>query len=804
MDNGAALKYEQGIALFEEGRYEEAVACFICAYESDYMQAEILQNIYNCFVIPNIQEFQDNYNVTGVERYGIICEDTVIDFIPVAEYTFYIWHRKQEKFIGLLDVSDMKKPVSKSFQSLFITDRCNIEDMLDLLTQKNWSNVYILLQGQESELLSFCKLPLFFTRYLKDAVFFKSEKELKSYFKNSENYLPHKMCTDNEQYYNALFEEIHNERINEVGEERNNIFLSVCIPTWNRGLLALDAVKNILLLSYDAEIEVVVSNNGSDKTQGYDELKKIKDSRLRYYELDSNMGFAYNFRNVLGKAKGKFVVMCSDEDLLKLDAFPEYLDFLKENDDVRFFTTSGDGQGFKKDESCIYEEGSLSYSEAINANYITGATYNNEYMRKNQILEVYDEMKEQAFIFHYPHCALAVMAVKGGKAGFCNINLWTAKEPEEAQGMLEYMKLEHRIEQQNYAISFFSKIVTDQLEIMDMISIWMYKTYHLLRAGFQGSPEVHMERYNWLDVCLLIYDSQIKLIKEYSWMQEDVKEVLNELAYNNFIEFAMENPVRSFQTEQEAHIQETMSLIIQEKIKQGVLPKDISTFEIEQTIKGCMFEKTEIRKNIMDKDAMHVYEQGIALFEEGRYEEAVACFICTYESGYMQAEILQNIYNCFVIPNIQEFQDNYDVTGVERYGVKCEDTVIDFIPVAEYTFYIWHRKQEKFIGLLDVSDIKKPVSKSFQSLFIEDRCNIEDMLDLLTQKNWNHVYVLLNGEESEILSFCKLPLFFMQYLKDAVFFKSEEELKSYFKNSENYLPHKMCTDNEQYYNTLFE
>ncbi|MDE5872792.1 MAG: glycosyltransferase, partial [Lachnospiraceae bacterium] len=458
MDNGAVEKYEQGIALFEEGRYEEAVACFIYAYESGYMQAEILQNIYNCFVIPNIQEFQDNYNMTGVERYGIQCEDTVIDFIPVAEYTFYIWHKKQKKFLGMLDVADIKKPVSKSFQSLFIEDGCNMEDIIKLLTQKNWNHIYVLLNGEESELLSFCKLPLFFKQYLKDAVFFKSEEELKSYFNNSENYLPREICADNVQYYNALFQEMHNERISNVGGERSNIFLSICIPTWNRGRSALHVVKNILSSSYDAEIEVVVSNNGSDKTEGYDELKEIKDSRLKYYEFDSNRGFACNFRNVLGMAGGRFAVTCSDEDLLCLDELPKYLDVLLNNMDIRFLTTSGVGPNFRDSESCIFSTGIEANIHAINANYITGATFNIQYMRENKMFDRYDALGELPFAYWYAQCVMATIVTKGGTAGFTNVKLWQEGGIDEETGMLQYMKLENRIKQQNDAVEFCSML----------------------------------------------------------------------------------------------------------------------------------------------------------------------------------------------------------------------------------------------------------------------------------------------------------------------------------------------------------
>lgn len=597
MDKGVMEKYEQGITLFEEGRYEDAVACLIDAYESGYMQTEIIRDIYNCFVIPNSLEFQDNYNAAGVERYGIQCEDTLIDFIPVEEYKFYLWHKKQEKFLGLYDVKNAGRAETKSFQSILIADGCNVEKALALLEQKQWNNIYVLLQGQKSEFLSFCKLPLFFNKYLEHALFFKSEEEMKAYFKDSENYLPHMICADNEQYYNELFEKIHIKRISgSYTEERKNIFLSICIPTWNRGLSALNAVKNILAASYDAEIEVVVSNNGSDKTEGYDELKEIKDLRLRYYELESNMGFAYNFRNVLGKAKGRFAVMSSDEDLLNLEELPKYLDFLFNNMDVRILTTSGVGPNFRDSESHICLPGIESNVRAINTNYITGITFNINYMRENKIFEKYDELSNLTFIYWYAQCTMAAITTKGGTAAFFNVKLWQEDgtvqktETDKESGMLQYMKLENRIKQQNDAVEFCKILYydDDQMFVL-MMCERMYKTYILLNVGFCCLPKEFMNEYNWLEVCLSIYDSHMKLLSIYLGKDEVLEKRLKQFIYDKgFCEFILENPLKPYQTEEENLIQEKTALAIKEKIMHGILPKDISVKAVEKEIKTVL------------------------------------------------------------------------------------------------------------------------------------------------------------------------------------------------------------------------
>ena len=61
------------------------------------------------------------------------------------------------------------------------------------------------------------------------------------------------------------------------------MLLSICIPSHNRGHRALALVEELLQLPYGNELEIICSNNGSDKnTEGYEKLKEIKDERFVY------------------------------------------------------------------------------------------------------------------------------------------------------------------------------------------------------------------------------------------------------------------------------------------------------------------------------------------------------------------------------------------------------------------------------------------------------------------------------------------------------------------------------------------
>lgn len=105
--------------------------------------------------------------------------------------------------------------------------------------------------------------------------------------------------------------------------------LSICIPTFRRANIVYNAVLDHL--SYrEEEIEVVVSDNASpDNTIQL--LNSISDTRLRIYENDINRGFQYNLNNAVRHAKGHYVCMMSDEDILRKDVLTEVLRWIKSN-----------------------------------------------------------------------------------------------------------------------------------------------------------------------------------------------------------------------------------------------------------------------------------------------------------------------------------------------------------------------------------------------------------------------------------------------------------------------------------------
>lgn len=110
--------------------------------------------------------------------------------------------------------------------------------------------------------------------------------------------------------------------------------LTVAIPTYNGSRTICDML-DILLPQVDDRVEVLVSDNCS--TDNIPQIiKKYKESyrKIRYIRNDVNIGPDANFLNALFMAKGKYVLLLSDDDILIENSLVKILDFLEENQDL--------------------------------------------------------------------------------------------------------------------------------------------------------------------------------------------------------------------------------------------------------------------------------------------------------------------------------------------------------------------------------------------------------------------------------------------------------------------------------------
>jgi glycosyltransferase involved in cell wall biosynthesis len=88
--------------------------------------------------------------------------------------------------------------------------------------------------------------------------------------------------------------------------------VSVIIPTYNRSRLVKEAIESVLSQTY-TNFEILVIDDGSIDDTG-EEVKKIKDSRIRYF-YKQNGGIASARNAGVDNSKGKYIALLDSDDL---------------------------------------------------------------------------------------------------------------------------------------------------------------------------------------------------------------------------------------------------------------------------------------------------------------------------------------------------------------------------------------------------------------------------------------------------------------------------------------------------------
>ena len=518
--------FKEAIELFEAGEYDKSVQNLIGLYEHGYEKEQILNFLYQAFVEPNIEEFKKNYQTQADGLIDVEYEATQLDFIPVSDQKFYIWYKEEQRFVGNIDlnVEAQIEDRQREFQSLLIAQTCDIREMIPFLLNKQYNTVYIVLNKNKEIFASFLKLPKIREYFLENAIIFENTKIMQLFFEEySEFYIPRSIIAKDSQEYVTFFKDLHKRRLLKK-REKNNVFLTIGIPSYNRGKILLENVKQLLNLEYDAEIEIVVSNNGSKiEADYYDQISKINDSRLVYTSFEANQGYASNVLNVMTHASGHFLVMCSDEDFLVLDKLSGFIQFLFENLQMAMSYTGGYGSNFENGTIQMYPAGIQAIECAVNSNYLTGLVFNNSIISKYKIIEKVQQNRGNLFVEYYVHSVIATIIAQYGDVWKNPICLWESKyekqsEEDGSKSLLSYMKYESRVEQMESAIKFMlNELKLNLEEQIQVVLERIVKTYYLLYLAYLYYWEESSKLKKWDNVCteLFIEAEQIidKIVK---------------------------------------------------------------------------------------------------------------------------------------------------------------------------------------------------------------------------------------------------------------------------------------------------
>ncbi|MEG2295786.1 MAG: glycosyltransferase, partial [Oscillospiraceae bacterium] len=164
---------------------------------------------------------------------------------------------------------------------------------------------------------------------------------------------------------------------------------------------------NMLLSYVDLyPFEIIVSNNGStnDTLADYEKIAQINHPRLHYHKNNTNLGFVGNFHTILSLSKTLFSMILSDEDFLNTDELTTLFSLLERNDNIGLMlslTTNTDDIIVPSFKNQINQ---LTILNIIGNTYISGVIYNNQAIKKLNILEKLKIIpQENALYTLYPH-----------------------------------------------------------------------------------------------------------------------------------------------------------------------------------------------------------------------------------------------------------------------------------------------------------------------------------------------------------------------------------------------------------------
>lgn len=498
---------ELALMAFEKNNYELCVQCLATAYtqSKEEEQEEILDFLYQNFILPNENEFRVEYEKYAHDFFQIEYEKLFLDFIPVAENRFVIFDKEQKKFEGILDCREGQVQLCKNkkdrFNAYVFADLWDIRLLLPY-SQENKEQVCYLITNNMRKSAAFAKVPGFKENFMKNIFMLPDLESFMMLFEqNQDIYIPKQlMASESMEKIEDAIRKLHRSRVEETSCERNNILLSICIPSYNRGNRALKIVENILSSNYDSEIEVIVSNNGSVKQkEGYEAIKQKKDSRVRYFEFDENQMFIGNVEQVLSMARGKFFTLCSDEDTLVFDDFPFYMEFLRTHPEIGILFSGrekngkmiGDDVSQPRKFLTRYNAGMFAATQT----YITGAIYNKELFCGQDCLKKIKNYQELSLVKIYPHLFVNMLLSYNYDIYACSRVLWYEGEVEDLPFVLldeilpEHMSMESRRKQFRELIKLYIEVMcVQEKEIANFYFGHSERIYNFIMCAIDAYP----------------------------------------------------------------------------------------------------------------------------------------------------------------------------------------------------------------------------------------------------------------------------------------------------------------------------
>ena len=174
--------------------------------------------------------------------------------------------------------------------------------------------------------------------------------------------------------------------------------LTVCIPSYNRGVKALSLVEQILAdEEFDDSLHLLVSDNASElETSSYQRIRDLAEDNLNltYIRQEKNLLAHGNYLACFKEANSQYIMMLSDEDFPLLQAVHEAVPAIYGDSTIGIIRGAiGSMPNAPKLNASTEQDAVLKAGEeallgfTLTNNYFSGTIYNRSLLEKYKLLE---------------------------------------------------------------------------------------------------------------------------------------------------------------------------------------------------------------------------------------------------------------------------------------------------------------------------------------------------------------------------------------------------------------------------------
>ena len=465
-----------GYFLCNQDLLKDAIRIFSIADVHGYPRGNVYEYLVDKYVSHNIEKHKHTYskNISLFIKHGIVKK--IVDFNDLPYFVIPSRDTEDNKLFYFLDKKS--KIISDSFELLAQRDpiRNNssglestaggrigmapwdwIAKYPEFLASSDHVEKIILITCDLNKSLCVLQVGLLNNLIFNGLELYSDVEEVYSSYTQSDIFFPKSVINfsgmDSSGEIRRLIKRVHDFRIVRNNRLGTNIILTIAIPSYNRGTRALDNVMHCLRSTHDEELEVIVSNNGSDieHHEAYQAIKNIDDARLRYVESTENRGFIGNIKRLCDEARGKFILYLSDEDKIDFLVLNEILYKLRQRGSslaVLKYTSSGMNSVPRLDKS--FKAGPDAFlNNLLSSNYISCAVLNLDLIRDLKLFDyLYSNLDNEAISF-YPHMVIEMFLYGHGDVETTSLILVHEGPSEITPGddFLSYATVESRIKQ---------------------------------------------------------------------------------------------------------------------------------------------------------------------------------------------------------------------------------------------------------------------------------------------------------------------------------------------------------------------